>query len=258
MSFLTDNQLPLILGAFLLGLLGAGFVYRFGRGSLWWRVADLVWVGLGGLGALAAILSGIYQSDRTRLDRQVDVALAVTRGFEADAARFRLAYCDTGAAFAQAGVAGDVVALCDRVELLHASTARTRRMPIFLEVVETAEPLRALRLFLSGPEPAGMAESRTAAEAFDAAGLLAFAARTEATEAATARLALRPLTVSVAADFRVIATTYEELIATTERLIEEWRYLESHSLVLTLQVLALCLIAFAAPFRLGKSVADLG
>ncbi|MDH3263256.1 MAG: hypothetical protein OEM24_04595, partial [Paracoccaceae bacterium] len=167
------------------------------------------------------------------------------------------AYCDVGQAYAS--VAGDVLALCDRVEFLHASTARARRLPIFLEVSETAEPLRALRLFLSGPEnePEGMAESRAEAEAFDATELLSFAARTEATEAATARLARRPLTVGIAAEYQVIAMTYEELIATMERLIAEWRYLQTHSLVLSLQVVALCLIALAAPFRLGKSMADL-
>jgi hypothetical protein len=256
MSFLIDNQLPLILAAFLLGLLGALLVHRSGRRSLWGRMADLVWVGLGGLGALAAILSGIYQDDRTRLDRQVDVAYSVSRGFEADAARFRLAYCDAGPAYATA--AEPIRALCDRVELLHASTARARRLPIFLEVSQTAEPLKALRLFLAGPEPAEMAESRAEALAFDAAELLAFAARTPATEAATAVLAARPLTVGIAAEYRVISATYEDLIGTLERLVEDWRYLQGHSLVLTLQVVALCLIAFAAPFRLGKSVADFG
>lgn len=255
MSFLIDHQIPLILGSFALGLLGAFLVYRYGRRSFWGRVADLVWVGFGGLGALAAILSGIYQDDRSRLDRQVDVAYAVTRGFDADASRFRLAYCDVGPAYAS--VAEDVRSLCDRVEFLHASTARTRRLPIFLEVAETAKPLSALRLFLGGPEPRDDAEMRAEAEAFDATELLAFAARTEATEAATARLARRPLTVGIAAEYQVIAMTYEELIATMERLIEEWRYLQSHSLVLALQVVALCLIALAAPFRLGKSMADL-
>lgn len=255
MSFLIEHQIALIFVAFLAGLAGAFLVYLSGRRSFWWRLADLVWVGFGGLGALAAILSGIYQDDRSRLDRQVDIAYAVTRGFDADASRFRLAYCDIGQAYAS--VAEDVLTLCDRVEFLHASTARTRRLPIFLEVVETAEPLRALRLFLGGPEPEGMAESRAEVETFDATELLAFAARTEATDTASARLARRPLTVGIAAEYEVIAMTYEELIDTMERLIAEWRYLQSHSLVLSLQVVALCLIALAAPFRLGKSVADL-
>lgn len=255
MSFLIDNQIALILAAFALGLAGAVIVARSGRGSRAWRVADLVWVGLGGLGAFAAILSGIYEGDRSRLDRQIDVAYAVTRGFETDAARFRLAYCDIGQAYQS--VAGDVATLCDRVEFLHASTAQARRLPIFLEVVETAKPLRALRILLAGPEPEAAGDGQGMAEAFEAGDLLAFAARTEATEAATARLARRPLTVGIAAEYRVIAATYEELIGTMERLIAEWRYLQDHSLVLTLQVIALCLIALAAPFRLGKSLADL-
>lgn len=254
MSFLIDYQIPLILASFALGLLGAVLVYRSGRRSFWGRVADLVWVGLGGLGALAAILSGIYQDDRSRLDRQIDVAYAITRGFDADAARFRLAYCDIGQAYAS--VAEDVVALCDRVEFLHASTARTRRLPIFLEVSQTAKPLSALRILLGGPEPEGVEDMRAEAEAFDATELVAFAARTTATEAATDRLSRRPLTVGIAAEYRVIAMTYEELISTMQRLIAEWRYLQSHSLVLSLQVVALCLIALAAPFRLGKSMAD--
>jgi hypothetical protein len=254
MSFLIENQLLLILGAFLLGIGGATLVFRSGRRSFWVPMADLIWVCLGGLGALAAILAGIYQDDRTRLVRQVDVAYGVTRGFEADAARFRLAYCDLGPAYAS--VVTDVRTLCDQVEFLHASTAQARRMPFFLEVTQTVEPLRALRIFFAGQERDGAIESRAAAAAFDPGELLSFAARTPETDAALERLARRPLTVGVAAEYRVIAGTYEQLIATTGRLIAEWRFLEGHSLVLTLQVVALSLIAFAAPFRLGKSLAD--
>ena len=58
----------------------------------------------------------------------------------------------------------------------------------------------------------------------------------------------------VAADYQVISETYEDLVATLGRVKAEWDYLEANSLVLLLQVIALCLIAFAAPFRLGKSL----
>ena len=54
----------------------------------------------------------------------------------------------------------------------------------------------------------------------------------------------------------MIAASYEDLVNQLGMVKAEWDYLEENSIVLILQVIALCLIAFAAPFRLGKSIND--
>ncbi len=256
MSFVIEHQIGLTLAAFAAGILGAAWVYRSDRTSRWWRVADLAWVGLGGLGALAAILAGLYQDDDRRLARQIDVAYALARTFDADAARFRLAHCERD--LQGPAVRPHVLALCGQVEFLSASAARNSDLPLFLDVVGTAAPLRSLSFLFGAPEgamDAGGMEAR--AEAFDAEAFLSFAARTDETDAAIAALGTSAATAGIAAEYQVIAQSYEALIATMERLIADWRFLRDHSLVLALQVIAICLIALAAPFRLGKSVADL-
>ena len=57
MSFVTDNQLPLLILFFLLGLIGTAFLFRKPAGHRAWKLADLVWVVLGGIGALVAVLA---------------------------------------------------------------------------------------------------------------------------------------------------------------------------------------------------------
>jgi len=55
----------------------------------------------------------------------------------------------------------------------------------------------------------------------------------------------------------VISEPYEEVIEQVNLLRDELQYLRENALVLLLQILAIGLVAFAAPFRLGKSVFDL-
>ncbi|WP_239058284.1 hypothetical protein [Aliiroseovarius sp. PrR006] len=38
---------------------------------------------------------------------------------------------------------------------------------------------------------------------------------------------------------------------------DEWEYLQQHSGILIWQVIALCMVSFTAPFRLGKSITEL-
>ena len=92
MTFVTENQLPLLILFFVLGLVGTGFLFRKPAGHRAWKLADLVWVVLGGIGALVAVLAGLYTADSSRLDRQIDVAYAASSAFDRDAARFRLRF----------------------------------------------------------------------------------------------------------------------------------------------------------------------
>jgi len=55
----------------------------------------------------------------------------------------------------------------------------------------------------------------------------------------------------------ILAQAYEDLIAQVQRLKQEWDYLQDNAYILVLQLFALCLVGFAAPFRLGKSVVEL-
>jgi len=253
MSFLIEYQFPLIFGCFLAGLIGWLFVLARPAASRAWKLADLVWVGLGGFGVLAAVVAGVYRADTGRIERQIDLGYAALSAFDHDASRFRLRYCEGDAA-------PDARVLCDKIEFLHASTAANRTLPIFLESTRVTAPLQALRLF-AGSAPADMqgmshAAMMAAAQGFNP-DVLAFQATDAGTAGALARLTARPDQRSLTADFQVLAGTYDELIAQVRSVKVEWDYLQAHTLFLAVQIFALCLVAFAAPFRLGKSLAEL-
>ncbi|MCB2137371.1 MAG: hypothetical protein KDE08_15755, partial [Rhodobacteraceae bacterium] len=203
------------------------------------------------------ILAEVYAADRSHLDRQIDLAFAATRVFDRDAARFRLVHCEAGRH--PGPHQPHIRTLCDKVEFLSASTAENASLPLFLGITETAVPKRAFGFGpATGAEDAmSHAEMVAEVERFDPADFLVFAAQDDATRAAMAGLATVPDLAVVAAEYQVIATSYEDLIAQVGELKEEWDYLQANAPILTFQVIALCLVAFAAPFRLGRSVVAL-
>lgn len=250
MMFVADNQLLLLALCFFAGCVGTAFLFRKPAGHRVWRLADLLWVVLGGLGALAAVLAGLYKADSSRLDRQIDLAYAATRAFDQDAARFRLRHCETARA-------ADLLILCDRVEFLSASTANNADLPLFIAVTRSSAPRHRLNPFV--PRPAGtdmdMAGMRDRADAFDPEPLLAFAALDDDIRPALqAQRATRP---DIAADYQILAASYDDLIAQVRRLKTEWDFLQAGSGILVLQILALCMVSYAAPYRLGKSLVEL-
>lgn len=243
MNFVLDHQLALLFASFAAGCIGVAVIFGKAAGSKAWKLADLLWVVLGGLGAVTAGLAGVYKSDSSLLDRQIDVAYALTDAFDRDAARFRLRYCENGSG-------ADLRILCDKVEFLSASTAGNAALPLFLAITESTGTLRGLPLFSNQPAPEQMD-----ADAFDEAAFLAFVALDDTTRPALA--SLRAPQPQIAADFQILASTYDELIAQIRRLMAEWEFLRASAAILVLQTLALCLVSFAAPFRLGKSLAEL-
>lgn len=74
MALIAQYQLQLLLSAFALGVIGVLFLFRKPPGHRAWKLADLLWVVLGGVGALVAIVAGLYTADSSRLDRQIDLA----------------------------------------------------------------------------------------------------------------------------------------------------------------------------------------
>lgn len=249
MIFIADNQLFLILICFGFGVIGTVFLLRKPAGHRAWRYADLVWVLLGGIGALTAVIAGIYKSDSSHLERQIDVAYAATADFDRDAARFRLRFCDPA-------YDGDIAVLCDKVEFLSASTAGNAELPLFIAVTDEVAPLQGIG-FLAGSGPAAqeMSAKAASADAFDPDAFLIFSALDEETRSAVE--ALRSRVPTIAGDFVILARAYEELIGEILRLKQEWDYLQDNAYILALQLFALCLVGFAAPFRLGKSVVEL-
>lgn len=244
--FILDNQLSLLIFFFVAGCIGTAFLLSKPAGHRAWLLADLVWVVLGGFGALGAVLAGIYKADTGTINRQIDVAYAASTAFDRDAARFRLTYCE-----APDGV--QVAVLCDKADFLSASTAENSELPLFIAITGEAMPLRSLNFF--GGKPEHSDEMMEKADAFDPAEFRAFVARDEAVVAALK--ALRPLKPRVAADFGVLADSYERLIAQVTKLRDEWTFLQSRAYILLIQIIAICLVSFAAPFRLGKSLVEL-
>ncbi|MBO9479191.1 hypothetical protein J7382_16725 [Shimia sp. R11_0] len=242
-DFINLYQLPLILLCFAIGCIGALLLFKFAHRSKAWEVADVIWVALGGLGAVVAIAVGIYQDDSTALNRQVTVAYTASRAFDADAARFRLRYC-VGSKDA------DLIKLCDKVEYLSASSAGNTALPLFVSVTERTAPLEGFTL-LFGRARERAAMEKAAAE-LEAAEFIAFDTRDVPTVMALEHL--EPTRPEIAADYRVLALTYDALIAEIESLRRAWDVLQSGRALLILQCIAVCLVAFAAPFRLGRTI----
>ncbi|KIC47463.1 hypothetical protein RA28_07565 [Ruegeria sp. ANG-S4] len=251
MTFVTENQLPLLILFFLAGLIGTGFLFRKPAGHRAWKLADLVWVVLGGVGALVAVLAGLYTTDSSRLDRQIDVAYAATLAFDRDAARFRLRFCDPA-------YDPDTAVLCDKVEFLSASTASNADLPLFIAVTNEVAPLQGLQFLFGRQTRDDMEEARgmaAKADAFDIEQFLVFTSLDDATRTAIDNM--RRKVPAIAGDYLILAQSYDDLIEQVGKLKDEWEYLQANAHILVLQIIALCLVSFAAPFRLGKSVVEL-
>ena len=248
---IANYQLHLLLGLFVIGTLGTALLFRKPPGHRAWKLADLVWLVLGGIGALVAIIAGLYTSDSSRLDRQIDIAYAATAAFDRDAARFRLRFCEDTYEPA-------ITTLCEKVEFLSASTASNAELPLFIAVTQEVAPLTSLSFLVGNTRHDDMNEIQdmtAQADAFDIERFLVFASRDAQTEAAITQL--RKSNPIVAGDYQIIAKSYDGLIGQVGKLREEWQYLQDNAHILLLQLAALCMVAFAAPFRLGKSIVEL-
>lgn len=248
MAFIIDNQLLLLILFFFLGAIGTAFLFRKPAGHRAWRLADLVWVVLGGIGAVMAVMAGLYKADSSRLDRQIDIAYAATSAFDRDAARFRLRFCDPAYDV-------DISVLCDKVEFLSASTASNAELPLFIAVTQQVAPLRGLTFFRRSSVGATEAEMNETVVAFDPTPFLVFTTMDAPTEEALVNL--RRKIPAIAGDYTILARGYDDLIQQVATLKEEWEYLQANTYILVWQIIALCLVAFAAPFRLGKSIVEL-
>lgn len=248
MTFVTENQLPLLILFFLIGSVGTAFLFRKPAGHRAWKLADLVWVVLGGIGALVAVLAGLYTSDSSRLDRQIDVAYAATLAFDRDAARFRLRFCDPA-------YDPDTAVLCDRVEFLSASTASNADLPLFIAVTNEVAPLQGLHFLFGRQEKDEMDQMAAKADAFNIDQFLVFTTLDDKTQAAIDNM--RRKVPAIAGDYLILAQSYDDLVEQVGKLKDEWEYLQANAHILVLQIIALCLVSFAAPFRLGKSIVEL-
>ncbi len=248
MTFVTENQLPLLIMFFLIGSVGTGFLFRKPAGHRAWKLADLVWVVLGGIGALVAVLAGLYTSDSSRLDRQIDVAYAASSAFDRDAARFRLRFCDPA-------YDPDTGVLCEKVEFLSASTASNTDLPLFIAVTNEVAPLQGLHFLFGRQDKDEMEEMAAKADAFDIEQFLVFTSLDDETQTAIDNM--RRKVPAIAGDYLILAQSYDELIEQVSKLKDEWEYLQANAHILVLQIVALCLVSFAAPFRLGKSIVEL-
>ena len=243
--FIFENQLLFLIAFFLVGCLGTALLLRKPAGHRAWLLADLVWVVLGGFGALGAVLAGIYKADSGQINRQIDVAFAASSAFDRDAARFRLSYCETPSG-------APIMVLCDKADFLSASTAENADLPLFIAITSEVTPLRSLNFFGGGDDSHGMMEQ---ADEFDPDQFLVFAARDADTDAALVQV--RSSDPAIAADFEILASSYDALIAQVTKLKDEWEFLQQNAYILLIQIIAICLVSFAAPFRLGKSIVDI-
>jgi len=245
---LVQYQFPLIMLAVLVGSVITGICLCKPSGHRIWVLADLIWVVFGLFGALGAVVTQIYAADSSRIERQIDIAHAAITDFDEDVSRFRLRYCDGPRP-------GELAVLCDKADFLAASTATNVDLPLFIDVAEQALQLRSLNPFSEPRDTGAMPELRVRADSLDTRELLAFQPLDETTRPALD--ALQAIAPGIAGEFRILARSYDALIDQIRRLQQEWIFIESRAWLLKVQVLAICLVSFAAPFRLGRAIADL-
>ena len=180
MNVFLEHQIASIVGSFIAGSIIAALIYRYAQSSLSWKIADLVWVALGGVGAIAALLSGSYNDERGRVDRQIDISYAITKSFETSAARFHLQHCVTDRQGRLLRPATQT--LCGKVDLLTTSAHDNSNLPLFLDVAQTRTPLSTLGWVLGGKTQAAASAGMTVnsmmdmVDGFDVAGLHTIAA----------------------------------------------------------------------------------
>jgi len=100
-----------------------------------------------------------------------------------------------------------------------------------------------------------MHDKRSKADEFDPAPFLIFTTLDDSTRAAVQNMQRKVPTI--AADYLIIARAYDDLIAQVQQLKREWDVLQDNAHILLFQIIAICLVSFAAPFRLGKSIVEL-
>ncbi len=210
MNFLVENQTLSIVGSFVAGSIIAAVIYRRAQTSLSWKVADFLWVALGGVGAIAALLSGSYQDERGLINRQIDVSFAITKSFEASANRFLLLYCDKDRQGPQFRAV--VVVVCKKTIALVTSAKANSELPLFLDVAQTRPPFSSLGVLFGGGNPAaadGMSKSSAMAmiDGFDAAELQTIAVIDYPTRTALSTLNASPF-VEISVDYQVLAGSY--------------------------------------------------
>lgn len=154
-----------------------------------------------------------------------------------------------------------MVVVCKKTIALTTSAKTNSELAFFIDVAQTRPLLSSIGFLLGGRNQATRADgmSKTCAMAmvdgFDVAQLQTIAVIDYATRTALSSFEASPH-ADISVDYQVLAGTYSNLIKQLGRVKAEWDYLEENSIVLILQVIALCMIAFAAPFRLGTSIND--
>lgn len=245
---LVQYQFPLVVLAFLAGSAGMLVLLRKPPDHRLWPLADVLWVVFGLFGALAAVVAEFHNADSSRIARQAEITRAANAEFDRESGRFRLRNCDAPADPA-------LVVLCDKADFLAASTSRNADLPLFIAVAEEASLLRRLDPFAPPKNTPDMAEMAARADAFDPGALLAFQPLDNRTRAALK--SLQKTDPAIAGEYRILAQSYEALIAQTDRLQQEWAFLQSRAWLLSVQIVAISLVSFAAPFRLGRAITAL-
>ena len=145
--------------------------------------------------------------------------------------------------------------MCEKVEFLSASTASNAELPLFIAVTNEVAPLQGLHFLFGRQDKDEMEEMTATASAFDIDQFLVFTSLDAATQTAIDNM--RRKVPAIAGDYLILAQSYDDLIEQVGKLQDEWEYLQANAHILMLQIIALCLVSFAAPFRLGKSIVEL-
>jgi hypothetical protein len=271
---LVEHQTIITLSTFSFGLLCLGILLKKRDGHVW-KIVDLVWVVFGGGAAISAVIASIYINKDGVLARQVDVLKANMTSISTDARRFNEEHCSETSEIAF--YASMVSTLCANNRVMIESITQEEQRPFFSEISDITEELREfagkeistqiepLDDFLD-PNTTGNNDPDIIKSIFTNADItivleglkldLLDPLNNSATSAISA-LRRSGLYFDMTADYTSIAREYQKITQQLANVGTAWELNQQDFQFVVARALAIALVAFAFPLRVGKSIHDL-
>ncbi|MFK7867622.1 MAG: hypothetical protein AB8B58_00125 [Roseobacter sp.] len=275
MIWIIDNQILFLVLAFAIGLILSLFLLNQTHEKKVWRYADLLWIVVGGIGALVAFIVSVFLSNVATTERSIVLVQSSISNAHSDAVAIAAKYCSE-AIFPRhlPYYADDFALLCDAVGGIKEQTAKDSDAFSLVTLLEEERP---------NASPFSMDEFHfdPSQAAFDPKKVIEFSGMTEALSAAlerpgdfssvffkfdidnpafeSARIELigSGVYTDLALEYGALKSEYERLVLEFDELRIVWNDIVEQRWLLLMRTIALGMLSFSLPLRLGKSVFEI-
>lgn len=279
-NWIVENQFFLIIVFFIIGTVTAHRLFFARNQKKIWKIADLGWIIAGGLSAATAVILSVLLSEINSVRRESDIFTAAVASFNKDAKRFMQVYCTDRADWRFSPVFRENgTILCAHIRKIEAETA------------EDAKLVRFASIFSSGNEKEdtdhswakGIAfrdydtdEMNTLFDALELANDLNFGEQVTIDTGAFSSLAFPVRKISeeeinqtlqilinsgdadaFCSEFITLNSRMKDIRFSTSQLQNRWNTVMRKQPLFLWRALALLVLSFIFPLRVGKSVHEL-